>query len=69
MPGDALVCDSDCDLNGDESSDGSRGLAEWAAEFNIQTVLSALLKLLRRKGLDIPVDIPELLCPLADFAM
>ncbi|ROK35808.1 hypothetical protein DPX16_17551 [Anabarilius grahami] len=56
-------CDSDCDLHGDECSDlednddDSHGLAEWAAEFNIpQTALSALLKILRKKGLDIPVD-------------
>lgn len=58
MPG----CDSDCDLNGDECSDlendaDSCGLAEWAAEFNIpQTALSALLKILRRKGLDVPLN-------------
>ncbi|CAM4734218.1 unnamed protein product [Leuciscus chuanchicus] len=60
MPG----CDSDCDLHGDECSDleddnddDLRGLAEWAAEFNIpQTALSALPKILRRKGLDIPMD-------------
>lgn len=64
VPGDMPGCDSDCDLHGDECSDleddnddDSRGLAEWAAEFNIpQTALSALLKILRRKGLDIPMD-------------
>jgi len=64
MPGDMPGCDSDSDLHGDECSDmeednnnDSLGLAEWAAEFNIpQTALSALLKILRRKGLDIPMD-------------
>lgn len=57
-------CDSDCDLHGDECSDleddnddDSHGIAEWAAEFYIpQTALSALLKILRKKGLDIPKD-------------
>lgn len=63
VPDDMPGCDSDFDLHGDECTDleddddDSRGLAEWAAEFNIpQTALSALLKILRRKGLDVPMD-------------
>lgn len=64
VPGDMPGCDSDCDLHGDvcsdledDNDDDSHGIAEWAAEFNIpQTALSALLKILRRKGLDIPMD-------------
>lgn len=62
MPGNMPGCDSHYDLHEcsdlEYDNDGdSHGLAEWAPEFNmLQTGLSALLKILRRKGLDIPID-------------
>lgn len=56
---DRLDCDSDLDEDecSSENDDDDCGIAEWAAEYNIpQTALSALLKILRRKGLDVPLD-------------
>ncbi|KAA0702512.1 hypothetical protein E1301_Tti021314 [Triplophysa tibetana] len=58
---------NDFDLDSDHSSDSedvasdtlddANGLAEWAAEYNIsQNALSALLKNLRQKGLNVPLD-------------
>ena len=44
------------DIESDHEDD-TGGLAEWAAEFNIpHTALSALLKILSRKGLSVPTD-------------
>ncbi|CAI5682040.1 unnamed protein product [Oreochromis niloticus] len=40
-----------------DTSDDTKGLAEWAAEYNVShNALSALLKILRQKGLDVPLD-------------
>lgn len=55
-----LALDSECSDSEDAASDrldDSNGLAEWAAEYNIsQNALSALLKILRKKGLNVPLD-------------
>lgn len=64
IPSDMPGYDSDSDLHGDECTVlgddddvDSCGLSEWATEFNIpQTALSALLKIIRKKGLDVPMD-------------
>lgn len=40
-----------------ETTDDTEGLAEWAAEYNVShNALSALLKILRQKGLNVPLD-------------
>jgi len=50
------VC-SDSEHAASDTLDDTNGLAEWAAEYNIsQNALSALLKILRQKGLNVPLD-------------
>lgn len=62
--------DLDCSDSEDEIENASEiqlddadGLAEWAAEYNIsQNALSALLKILKQKGLNVPLDARTLMC-------
>ncbi len=54
---------SDSEDAASEKLDDTRGLAEWAAEYNIsQNKLSALLKILKQKGLNVPLDARTLMC-------
>ncbi len=66
MPADASDFDlesSDSEDAASEKLDDTRGLAEWAAEYNIsQNALSALLKILKQKGLNVPLDARTLMC-------
>lgn len=48
---------SGADSEADCETSDEKGLAEWAAEYNIsQNALSALSKILRQKGLHVPLD-------------
>ncbi len=66
MPADASDFDlesSDSEDAASEKLDDTRGLAERAAEYNIsQNALSALLKILKQKGLNVPLDARTLMC-------